>query len=152
MLFKDYIFHFKALINFGISIFSILLVTSAASFLVRLIARKKGSWLRPIHLKNNEIVSVEMMVTVLSNVIRALKWILVLSILYVSIPFVLQELPSTHDYAVTLMDSVQTNFWKVADGFLNFIPNMFFIAFVIFITRGLIKFFKFIFTKIEKKN
>jgi small-conductance mechanosensitive channel len=66
------------------------------------------------------------------------------------IPFVLQELPVTHDYAVDLMASVKTHLWSVGDGILSFIPNLFFIAFVIFLTRSLIRFLKFIFVKIEK--
>lgn len=38
----------------------------------------------------------------------------------------------------------------MGDSLLNFIPNIFFIAFVIFITRGIVKFLKFIFLKIER--
>lgn len=93
-----------------------------------------------------------MLAAVLSNVVRVMQWIFILSALYVAIPYVLQELPSTHDYAVTLMESVQKNLWKVGDGFLNFIPNIFFIAFIIFITRALVKFLKFVFFKIEKEE
>ena len=48
------------------------------------------------------------------------------------------------------MSSVQRNLWQVGDSLLNFIPNIFFIAFVIFITRGIVKFLKFIFLKIER--
>ncbi len=149
-MFSDYTFHIKALINLGISVGIIVAIFYVCQLLLKILAKKENAWLRPIHVKNNEIVSVKMMSMILSNVVRVLQWVLILSALYISIPYVLQELPSTHDYAVTLMDSVQKNLWKVGDGFLNFIPNVFFIAFIIFITRGLIKFLKFIFLKIER--
>lgn len=149
-MFNEYNFHIKALINFGISIGILIFIFYFSHWLLRLLSKKQISWLRPIHIKNNEIVSVEMLASVLANIVRILQWIFILSTLYISIPYVLQELPSTHDYAITLMESVQSNLWKVGDGFLNFIPNLFFIAFVVFITRGILKFLRFIFLKIEK--
>lgn len=149
-MFEGYTFHIKALINFGISIGVVVVIFYISQFLLRILSNKQLPWIKPLYIKGNEIVSVSMMVSILANVIRALQWLLILTALYIAIPYVLQELPSTHDYALTLMDSVQKNLWQVGDGFLNFIPNIFFIAFVIFITRGLIKFLKFIFLKIEK--
>lgn len=149
-MFNNYTFHIKALINLGISTAIIVAIFYCCQLALRLLNKKKHAWLRPLHFKNNEIVSVEMISKTLANTVRVLQWILILSALYISIPYILQELPTTHDYAVTLMSSVQRNLWQVGDSLLNFIPNIFFIAFVIFITRGIVKFLKFIFLKIER--
>ncbi len=149
-MFSDYTFHVKALINSGISIAVVVAIFYCCQFILKLLSKKQHAWLKPIHFKSNEIVSVAMIATVLSNVVRLFQWVLILSALYVSIPYVLKELPTTHDYAITLMDSIQMNLWKVGDSVLNFIPNIFFIVFVLFVTRGIIKFLKFIFYKIEK--
>lgn len=150
-MFNEYQFHFKAVLNLGIAFMLIALTLVASTALVKLIVRKQTVWLRPIFFKNHEIVSTVMLVSVLSNIVTGIKWILVLSILYLMIPFVLQELPLTHDYAVDLMTSVKTHLWSVGDGILSFIPNLFFIAFVIFLTRSLIRFLKFISVKIERE-
>ncbi|AUN97743.1 hypothetical protein C0V70_06380 [Bacteriovorax stolpii] len=146
----NYTFHIKALVNLGISVAIIFVIFYCCQFILRLLTKKQLPWLKPIHFKNNEIISVDMMAMTLANTVRVLQWVLILSALYISIPYILQELPTTHDYAVTLMSSVQKNLWQVGDSLLNFIPNVFFIAFVIFITRGIVKFLKFIFSKIER--
>ncbi|MEA9357634.1 mechanosensitive ion channel domain-containing protein [Bacteriovorax sp. PP10] len=148
---NDYQFHFKAIINLGIALTLIALTVGVSTAAVKLLIKKQSVWLRPIYFKSHELVSTAMLVSVLSNIVTAIKWILVLSILYLMIPFVLQELPVTHDYAVELMASVKSHLITIGDGLLNFIPNLFFIAFVIFLTRSLLRFAKFIFLKIEKE-
>ena len=150
-MFNEYQFHFKAILNLGIAIALIAFVFAVFQTILRVIVKKQDLWLRPIQLKNHELVSTQMLVSVLSNVITTLKWLLVLGILYLMIPFVLQELPATHDYAVELMASVKKQLFSIGDRVLNFIPNLFFIAFVIFLTRSLIRFLKFVFVKIEKE-
>lgn len=149
-MFNDYQLHFKAILNFGIALTLIALTLGISTALRKLLIKKQDVWLKPIFFKSHEIVSTVMLVSVLSNIVTIVKWILVLTILYLMIPFVLQELPVTHDYAVDLMASVKAHLWSVGDGILSFIPNLFFIAFVIFLTRSLIRFLKFVFLKIEK--
>ncbi len=150
-MFDNYTFHFKAFLNLGIALTLIAFIFAVSAALIKLIVKKQSVWLKPIFLKNHELVSTGMLVSVLSNIVTAIKWVLVLSIFYLMIPFVLQELPLTHDYAVELMTSVKTHLWTIGDGILSFIPNLFFIAFVIFLTRSLIRFLKFICMKIEKE-
>lgn len=147
----NYQFHFKAIINLGIALTLIALTIGVTTALIKLLVKKQNVWLKPIYFKSHELVSTGMLVSVLSSIVTAVKWILVLSILYLMIPFVLQELPVTHDYAVDLMASVKLHLLSVGDGILSFIPNLFFIAFVIFLTRSLIRFIKFVFLKIEKE-
>lgn len=149
-MFNDYQLHFKAILNFGIALTLIALTLGISTALRKLLIKKQDVWLKPIFFKSHEIVSTVMLVSVLSNIVTIVKWILVLTVLYLMIPFVLQELPVTHDYAVDLMASVKAHLWSVGDGILSFIPNLFFIAFVIFLTRSLIRFLKFVFLKIEK--
>lgn len=148
---NNYQFHLKAIINLGIALTLIALTIGVTTALIKLLVKKQNIWLRPIYFKTHELVSTDMLVSVLSSIVTAVKWILVLSILYLMIPFVLQELPVTHDYAVDLMSSVKLHLLSVGNGILSFIPNLFFIGFVVFLTRSLIRFFKFVFLKIEKE-
>ena len=150
-MFNEYQFHFKAILNLGIAIALIAGVFAVSQGMLKMIVKKKDLWLKPIQLKSHELVSTQMLVSIFSNIITALKWLFVLGILYLMIPFVLQELPATHDYAVELMASVKKQLFSIGERVLNFIPNLFFIAFVIFLTRSLIRFFKFVFVKIEKE-
>lgn len=150
-MFNEYQFHFKAILNLGIAIALIAGVFAVSQGMLKMIVKKKDLWLKPIQLKSHELVSTQMLVSIFSNIITALKWLFVLGILYLMIPFVLQELPATHDYAVELMASVKKQLFSIGERVLNFIPNLFFIAFVIFLTRSLIRFLKFVFVKIEKE-
>lgn len=151
-MFDNYTFHFKAFINLGIAIALVLLVWSVSKTLKRLVAKKHNTWFRPVYFKSHELISTQMLVSILTSIIQIIEWVLVLGIMYLTIPFVLQELPITHDYAIELMASIQLNLWKVANGIVSFIPNVFFIAFVIFIARALLRILKFIFLKIEKED
>lgn len=151
-MFDNYIFNFKAAINFSIGIALIIAIFSIFNFITKLIIRKHNTWFKPIYLKNNEIISTNMLVASISNVFSIIKWILILSVCYLMIPFVLQELPVTHDYAVGLTTSISADLSKIGHGVLSFIPNLFFIAVIIFLTRSLTRFLKFIFLKIEKED
>lgn len=151
MMFNNYTFHFKAVINLGIALSLIILIIALTAAAIRLIVKKQNVWLRPIIFNKHELVTTSILVTLISNLLTGIKWILILSILYLMIPFVLQELPATHDYAVELMAVVKIHLKTVGYGILGFIPNLFFIGVVIFLTRSLIRLLKFIFLKIEKE-
>lgn len=151
-MFNNYIIHFKAIINFTIAMVLVFSVFYIFRYLSKLVLTKKSHWFKAFNFKNNEIISKQMLISIILNIIKVIKWISVLSIIYLMIPFILQELPFTHDYAVTLMLSIKKNFFKIGNLILEFLPNVFFIAITLFLARSLIRFLKFIFLKISKED
>ncbi len=151
-MFNNYTIHFKAIINFSIGLALVIAIFYVFHFLISFFLKKERHWFKPITFKDNEIISTGMLVSSISNILKAIKWLLILSVVYLMIPFVLQELPFTHDYAVSLMASIEADLRKIGHSLLGFIPNIFFIIVTILITRSLLRFMKFIFLKISKED
>ena len=149
---NNYTIHFKALINLSIGLVLVIAISYVFRFLINFFLKKETHWFRPITFKDNEIISTGMLVSTIANILKAIKWLLILSVLYLMIPFVLQELPFTHDYAVSLMGSIEKDLRKIGHSLLAFIPNIFFIIVTVLITRSLLRFMKFIFLKIAKED
>lgn len=151
-MFNNYTIHFKALINFSIGLALVIAIFYVFHFLITFFQKKERHWFRPITFKDNEIISTGMLVSSIANVLKAIKWLLILSVLYLMIPLVLLELPFTHDYAFSLMVSIEKDLKKIGHSLISFIPNVFFIVVTILITRSILRFMKFIFLKIAKED
>lgn len=151
-MFEGYIIHFKAIINFVIAIALVFFIISFFRYLSKVLLSRKLHWFKALHFKNNEIISKQMLISISQNIITTFKWISVLSVIYLMIPFILRELPFTHDYAIDLMLSIKKNILQVGLLILEFLPNIFFIAITIFLARSLIRFLKFVFLKISNED
>lgn len=71
-------------------------------------------------------------------------------LLYFSLPLVLGFFPWTRGYAAIIYRFIGTPLGGVARGFVAYLPNLFFIAVIVFVTYYLIKFTKLIFNEIGK--
>ncbi len=71
-------------------------------------------------------------------------------VLYISLPLVLGFFPWTRGYAVIVYRFISTPVGAVTRGFVAYLPNLFFIAVILFVTYYLIKFTKLIFNEIGK--
>lgn len=149
---NQYTIHFKAIFNMGIALALIFIIRYFFNYLTKIMTQKKGEWIKPVIFKKNEIISAEIVLMVINNGINILKYFVILFILYLMIPFVLQELPATHDYARALTKSIENDLLKIGSNVLAFIPNIFFIGCTVFFARVLIRFLKFIFIKIERSE
>lgn len=151
-MFDNYIFHIKALVNFGVGLSIAGFIFYLFHFLTNDFIKNHNNWLKPITFRNNQIISKQLVVLIFLNSMRALKWVLILGVIYLMIPFVLKELPYSHDYAINLMHSIHEDLISVGKSLLGFFPNLFFILVILLITRFIIRGLKFIFSKITKEN
>lgn len=113
------------------------------------IKEKKHDWIKPLVFKGHEIISRDRISELLHSALLIFRWILIVFVLYLSIPFVLHELPATREYSIILLDSVKHSLGSIVEGIIHYIPSLFFIAVVGFLSRSLVRFLKFIFFKIE---
>lgn len=139
----------KALLNLVIALFLVLFIYSFSKWILKKLLEQKKDWFNPITFKGNEIISSARIMGLVSTTIKIFQWFFIFLVCYLAIPFVLNEIPATHEYAVSLLDSIKKNFKDITEGIMNYIPSLFFIGVVIFLTRSLIRFLKFIFLKIE---
>lgn len=149
---ENYSYYLRALINLSIAIFLILFIFSICRVVLKYLLAKRHDWFKPVIFKDNEIISSEKLTVFVSSLIKVIRLCLIVLVLYLTIPFVLQEIPETHDFAIDLLLSIKTNVMSVGHGILNYIPSLFFIALVIFVCRSVIRFLKFLFHKIETED
>jgi small-conductance mechanosensitive channel len=144
-----------------IGIFLSILTTTAAIVLFRtsnsffgLMIRKVGGWkgtvIKPIRLKTVEVLSEQRIAEMLEGAFKALKLLSfgVLGYFYITVLF--SFFPFTQTWAGTLFGYIINPLWNVLTAFVAYLPNLFFIIVIAYVTRYVIKFIRLIFDEIEK--
>ena len=110
----------------------------------------RGTLIKPVKLKTVEILSEERiaeMVKVAFRIVRMLSF-LGLGYFYVTILFSLFEFTQT--WAGTLFGYIINPLWNVLTAFVGYLPNLFFILVIAYVTRYVIKFVRLVFDEIGK--
>lgn len=110
----------------------------------------KGTKLRPLEVKNYEILSADRMAETLTLLTKVIRFILFLIVLYTYLAIVFSLFSFSRTWADKLFEYVMNPLEKVWFSFLEFLPNLFFIIVLFFVFRYLIKIVKFIFLEIDK--
>jgi len=138
-----------------------ILSTAAALFLFRtcntvfaLLVGKvdgwKGTVIKPVTLKTVVVFSEDRIGEVVAGALRILRFacILVLGYFYITILFSFFDF--THTWARTLFGYIVNPLWNVFTAFSSYLPNLFFILVIAYVTRYVIKLTRLIFDEIGK--
>jgi small-conductance mechanosensitive channel len=144
-----------------IGIFLSILTTTAAIVLFRalnsffgMLIRKidgwKGTVIKPVKLKTVEVLSEERIAEIVEGAFKILRlfFFVVLGYFYITILFSFFKFTQT--WAGTLFGYIINPLWNVLTAFIKFLPNLFFILVIGYVTRYVIKFVKLIFDEIGK--
>ncbi len=144
-----------------IGVFLSILTTTAAIVLLRalnaffdLLINKidgwKGTVIKPVKLKTVEVLSEARIVEMVEGGFKILRLFLfaVLGYFYVTIFFSFFEFTQT--WAGTLFGYIIDPLWNVVTAFVNYLPNLFYILVIAYVTRYAIRFIRFIFDEIGK--
>lgn len=112
----------------------------------------QGTIIRPVQIKNLEVLPMERILSALYWLLKAIRLVVTVGILYFYVPLVLQLFPWTAQISPILIGYVANPLKQIGAGFIAFVPNLFFIAITIVVTRQILKFIKFFFVEIEKGN
>ncbi|MBN1827943.1 MAG: mechanosensitive ion channel family protein, partial [Deltaproteobacteria bacterium] len=110
----------------------------------------RGTAIRAVKLKTLEVVSEERIFGFVSFAIGAVQFIAGSVLLYFYLTLLLSFFTFTATWAGKLFEYFLGPIWTVLHGIAQFLPNLFFIVVILFMTRYLIKFVKIIFIEIEK--
>lgn len=91
-------------------------------------------------------------ITFITNTINAIRFISIIILIYISIPLIFSVFPWTRSIGQQLIDAIINPVKFVLLSFVNYIPNILTIVVIYFITRYILKFFKFIASEIEAGN
>jgi len=117
-----------------------------------LLGTADGIRIQPFRIKGFEILTAERIALFIRAVLRALRLILTLSLLYFFLPLVLSLFPWTARLSPVLVGYVMDPLHQIGRGIVAFIPNLFFIVLYVMVTRYLLKMVRFLFNEIEKGN
>ena len=117
-----------------------------------LITSWKGTRIRSIHFQSIEFVNEERIVTLLLTVLRFMRILLVIGLLYLYIPLVLSFFPMTEGIAARLFGYIETPVVKIWQGVVAYLPNVFFVAVISVCTFYVIRFSKFLFSEVERQH
>jgi len=112
----------------------------------------KGTYIRTLRFQSIELLHEDQMVALLLSAARFVRLVLVLGLLYLSIPLVLSFFPMTEGVAARLLGYIETPVVKIWHGVTTYLPNVFFILVITICTWYVIRFSRFLFHEVEKQN
>jgi small-conductance mechanosensitive channel len=137
----------------GLSVLLIVLLFTIRFFYPRVkdwIQRWQATRISALQVKGLEVVSAERMGNFFLKLLSTLYVSLILGCLAVYWILVLSLLPWTHGTARLLTEWASTAVISIAGGVLDYLPNLFFIAVIVIITRFIIKGLLFLFKAVEQ--
>jgi small-conductance mechanosensitive channel len=112
----------------------------------------KGSLIRGISIKKVNIVSEERIINSLFVLLKTLRNVVNILIVYFYITVVFSLYEFTENWSATLISYFIDPLVSVLMSIVNFLPSLVFIVVIIIVTRYIIKLIRFIFLEIEKGN
>ncbi len=109
-----------------------------------------SAWIKGVHIGTYELLSVKKTLIFLIRAVTIFKWILILLLIYLSLPILFGLFPWTESLAEKLLNFILLPFSKFFAAIIAFIPNLISIGVIIFITIYIIKGLKFLTSEIEK--
>ncbi len=121
--------------------------------LFKLLRRKlitlKETKLKGINIRDYELVSPQKQVSALFYLLKILRILLIVLLIYISLPFLFSVFPASKPIAETLFKYVFDPFKAILLAIINFIPNLLTILVIYFVTTYIVKFFKFLAIEVE---
>nr|WP_170857078.1 mechanosensitive ion channel family protein [Algoriphagus locisalis] len=118
--------------------------------LIDYILRKWHKLFKGVKIKNFEILSADREERLFFFTMRVIKIFLIILLLYLSLPIIFSIFPTTKGLATTLLSYITSPVKQIVFGFIGYLPELFMIIVVGFITYYIIKAINFISFEVEK--
>ena len=144
-------------VYFGISILGIFLFFFLLKKFFKWLQSKLDKLDRNVLFKKKEILHFFKFITprrekhILKFAVKSLRIGISIFFLIIYLPFVFSLMPETEAYAKTVFEYVMKPVHFLVGGILSFIPGLFFIIVIIFITKYLLKFLKYLTGELERE-
>jgi len=120
--------------------------------LITLIESWKGTRIRTLRFQTIELLHEDRAVAMLLSLLRTLRTIVVIGLLYLYIPLGFELFPWTEGMAARLFGYIETPLVKVWHAGVTYLPNIFFILVIVVCTVYLLRFIRFLFSEVERQN
>ena len=112
----------------------------------------KGRYIRTLRLQSIEVLHEDRIVAVIGTTIKTIRIVLYLLLINFYIPLVMSFFPWTRGYSSKYADYVINPLEKIGGAIIGYLPNIFIILVISFITHFVIKFTSFIFSEVESRS
>jgi small-conductance mechanosensitive channel len=137
----------------GVTLLVLLLLRLISWILKRINSRlqeKLKTSLESIEVHSFKIIKVNQLWMVLYGLIRTLKILIVIVIVFIYFEYILSLYPWSRYISFELLDFFIAPLLSLATALVNFIPNLAFLLVLIFIIRGVLKLFKILFNGLSR--
>lgn len=110
----------------------------------------RGTRIPAIRIQRLEFISSARLTDVLIGAAKVARIALLVVLLFYFVPLVFSFFPWTEDVATRIFDYILTPVEQVGRAFVGYVPNIFFIAVIVLVTRYLLKFIRLFFDGIER--
>ncbi|MDJ0600110.1 MAG: mechanosensitive ion channel family protein [Crocosphaera sp.] len=112
----------------------------------------KDTVIPSFRIQNVNLISSTQVTDTLIGIIKLIRVIIVLLILFLYVPFILSFFPLTRKISSKIFDYIIKAIFYISESILNYIPNIFMIGLIALSTYYIIRFCKFIFKELERGN
>jgi len=120
--------------------------------LLNLLDQKKDKWLKNLSHKDYTFLSAEQELTALLFLIKIIRWLLILLILYLTFPVVFNILVFTRTWSHVLFNWFWMPFKAIFISIWDYLPNLFSILAIYIVMKFFIRIVKYIFNEIEMEK
>ncbi len=138
-----------ALLIIAITYFTIKYVLRLFRLLSVKIYEQKNKRIKGINIRNYTLFDAKSQVNALINLNSIVKWIVLLFIVYISIPLLFGVFPWTKDLGATLFGYVLSPLKRILFSVVDYLPNIITIAVIIFVFRYVLRGIKYLKSEIE---
>lgn len=112
----------------------------------------RDRYFKGIKIKNLQIITKTQVETTVFTLIKGLRWLLYILVVYLALPVLFSVMPWAEGIADQVISWTLSPIKSVFSGIINYIPNLFFIAIILLTTRYILRFVKFLALQIESQS
>ncbi|RFS23413.1 mechanosensitive ion channel family protein [Chitinophaga silvatica] len=117
-----------------------------------LVLKEKDKYFKGLKVKDYALLNQKRQVKIIYNFLRVAKVVVILFVLYLTLPFVFGIFPWTRGIADSLIDWTLSPIKRIFSAFLNYLPKLLTIAVIYLITHYLAKLINYLADEISKGN
>ena len=121
-------------------------------FITRVVQSWKGTRIRTISIQNTNLLTAERITNMAAIALRIGRFAALILLWYLYLPTVFSFFEATQTWAATLIGYVLKPIVTMGSAFINYLPNLFTIIVILFISRYILKFIGFIFKEIDQES
>ncbi len=110
----------------------------------------RGTRIRSLSIKSHELIKEDWLIALLISCAKGVRVILLLALFYFYIHLMFSFFPMTRGVAATVFGYIMTPFKSIGQALGGYLPNLFYVAVIILITRYVMKFVQLFFAEIGK--